>query len=172
MYLKQSIFLVYMLRGCQEGIFVSKVGTHLAGGHIPKDMCGMHPAFAGTPLLHAQLWSWDMQPWAGAVLPKSAVASSFCLRGSACLGPVRASDMISGLSRVQWAWQSISPYSGESFVYWLSVWGQLGWDMQNLAISSAGCWVLRAAPACSHTQPQKVGCLPFVCSCHSIHYFE
>lgn len=91
-----------------------KVGTHLAGGHNTGDTCRMHPAFAGNPLLHAQLWSRDMQPWAGAVLPKSAVASSFCLRGSVCLGPVRTSDMISGLSRVQWVWQSIS---GESFVY-------------------------------------------------------
>lgn len=74
---------------------MSRVGAHPAGGHAVADAHGMCPAFAGSPLPPAQLCRWDTQPWAGAALPKSAVAWGFCPRGSACPGPVRASDVIS-----------------------------------------------------------------------------
>lgn len=131
---------------------MSGVSVYPAGGHAMVDVCRMHPSFASGPLPCTQLCHWDVQPCPRAALPKSALAWSFCPRGSPCPGLVRAHGVISDLSRMH--------RPGEvAALMVMKVWCNFvhlfedHQDVQDFA-SSAGCWVLRAASACPNTQPQ------------------
>lgn len=96
-------------------------------------------------------------PVAHCCSPQIHSGREFLPRGSACPGPVRARDVISGLSRAQRAWQSGSPYGDGSFVYRLSVQGPSG----PAGLCHQLCWMPGAeSSSCPPQHPAPVSRVP------------